>query len=242
MSTFLPATAGCPRCGHRFDVEMPLGLHAERVPALRDDILAGRLQRFTCPRCTHAVRTEPSLLYTDFDRRHWLVAVPHHALAWRGALAAQITGQFDTHMRHNCPAMVAEWADDFTVRLVFGYEGLRDKLVAFDAGLDDRLVEVLKWTLARDTGRVMPDAMIHLVAADDHALHFELFDHRDARDGKRATVPRARLDGIARQRARWAEQLPELFAGPIVEWRAPLWPDEPLPTDAAAPPALTPHH
>ncbi|MCB9541704.1 MAG: CpXC domain-containing protein [bacterium] len=235
MSTFLPASIACPRCGEAFQSEIAISVHAERMPELRHALLDDRFQQFTCPSCLFPVRVEPSLLYTDFGRDLWVVALRRDGIRHRGALAASVQAQFDRHMRENCAPMVRAWADDFTVRLVFGTEALREKLVLFDAGLDDRLVEALKWDLARRESLLAPDALFVVRAVDDATVHLL---HRSSPDEARGTVlavPRALLDAYAAEREQWAAALPSIFDGIVVDWRAPLWPDEPLPDAESGP-------
>lgn len=234
MSTFLPVTVTCPRCAGTFEGEVPIGLNAERMPALRHALLDDRFQRFTCVHCLHPVRVEPSLVYADFERRQWFAALPRGAFTHRSALAARVEQQFDHHMRVACAPMVRAWADDFTVRLVFGTEALREKLVAADAGLDDRLIEALKWDVARREGLVSPTASMWLRGVDDTTLHLRHIDAPDATEAAVLAVDRRRYAAIEADRAKWAAALPTLWGGIVVDWRAPLWPDEPLAAEADA--------
>src|SRR4029079_15944705 len=61
-----------------------------------------------------------------------------------------------------------------TRRLIFGLAALREKLITFDAGLDDRVVELLKIQLLRDLrGNFAADDYFHLVAVGGAELVFE---------------------------------------------------------------------
>ncbi len=93
------------------------------------------------------------------------------------------------------------------VRLVYGLAGLADKLRAWDAGLDDRVVELAKLSLVFELGTT--PTTIHLVSATD-----ELVFAVDSAD--RHAMPRTQYDEVVASAD--PARLDKLFEGPFVSW------------------------
>lgn len=65
----------------------------------------------------------------------------------------------------------------FKRRLVFGFAALREKLVLWDAGLDDRIVEAVKGDLLRQEGESPRDLVLRISAVlDGKHLLFGMFE------------------------------------------------------------------
>jgi hypothetical protein len=220
MSPFVAATIACA-CGERYPVRVANGLHVSQRPELRQQILDGTLHRFACPACGKTTQLDDMLAFTDFPRRQWFLVAPHHHLAQRKRYVDLAEQSFRTTMVDHAPPLVVEWSREMTRRVLFGLAALREKLVIGDAGLDDRVVELLKIQLVRDTGAEFSlDHYFHLVAVRGDDLVFE----RTHPDGeiRSFTVPRGLYDDLARHPdlARWiADAFPD---GLVIDHRAML--------------------
>src|ERR1041385_8123724 len=128
----------CPGCGAELTARVADGVHVDRNPALRDDILGRRLHRVVCPACRATTEVRRPFVYTDFGRRHFIqVAMPDELPrwdAWEAQLHRDVSRAFDRGSPH-----AHGLAEGLACRVVFGLEELRDKLVVWDAGLDDAL-------------------------------------------------------------------------------------------------------
>lgn len=231
MSTFIPSRIVC-RCGHGYDVEVANGLHISLRPDLRQQILDGTFHRFHCPACGMTTMVDALLSFTDFPRRQWFTVAPSTGMPWRRRWLAIARDSFQATMVNNAPEMVAGWGREMTRRLMFGLAALREKLVIGDAGLDDRVVELLKIQLVRDLRDTLSsDHYFHLVAVAGDDLVFE----RTHPDGliRAFPIPRGMYDALARA--------PELQAwidlafpdGLLIDHRAMLVPEADA-ADAAA--------
>ncbi|HTR49328.1 MAG TPA: CpXC domain-containing protein [Kofleriaceae bacterium] len=195
MSTFVPAKIAC-RCGETYPVEVANGLHISLRPDLRKQILDGEFHRFRCPRCATITQIDGLLAFTDFPRRQWFTVAPGNGLPWRKKWLALARESFETTMERNAPPMVVGWAREMTRRLIFGLASLREKLVIFDAGLDDRVVELLKIQLIRDShDDFSPARYFHLTEVRSDTLVLE----RAQPDGmvRAAPIPRVMYDALA---------------------------------------------
>ncbi len=142
MSTWEPREVACPACGASFDVPLLKGMHITRLPEVRAAIREGTFQVFACPSCAAPVGVERPTVYTDFENRQYLAVEPTGAddLAERVAAHAAV---FDACFLFG-PDVAAELGGGMTRRLVFGLRALREKVLAWDAGLDDRALEGVK--------------------------------------------------------------------------------------------------
>jgi hypothetical protein len=239
VSTTFPAELRCPKCATPFAVELFTNLHVTRAPERREAVLQGKFSIFPCPSCDGRIRLEPTMLYTDFERWRWYGVFPRSAIRHRTALVELVRKGFHENLEVAAPPMVREWAPKFAVRVVFGLASLRDKLLCEDHGLDDRALEVLKWMVLRESapGAIQPDSEVHLeeVRPDQLVIRIE------PPPGADGTVV-ARLLGV--DRARLAEAAPLIekigMGGDVVDWRAPLCPDEPLADPVGEPRVRTP--
>lgn len=149
MSTWVERGVHCPKCSRRFMMRLADGLHISRLPEVRRRVREGTFHQAACPSCGALVTAQVQTVYTDFERRHWLhVDLPSERSRWP-ELEAKALGGFDGAVRLGAPPMVRVLADSFRVRLVFGYPALREKILLWDADMDDGLVECLKLELIR---------------------------------------------------------------------------------------------
>jgi hypothetical protein len=144
VSTFVHVEIECPHCGAPFEVPILKGMHITRIPEYRTAILDRTFQVFSCPACAGTTRVEASTVYTDFDRYHY-VAVEESVAQDLGRAIAREQRRFDESFTLG-PPIANELAARMAAscRLVVGIEALREKLVIWDAGLDDRVVEAVK--------------------------------------------------------------------------------------------------
>src|SRR5512140_1883141 len=173
MSTFVPSLIRCP-CGEEYRVEVANGLHISLRPDIRRQIFDGTFHKFTCPACGMPTMVDRLLSFTDFPRRQWFTIAPSNGLPWRRKWLALADESFTAAMVEHAPPMVVGWSTEMTRRLMFGLASLREKLVIADAGLDDRVVELLKIQLIRDLRDTFsPDHYFHLTVVREAQLGFE---------------------------------------------------------------------
>jgi hypothetical protein len=233
MSTFVPSTIVC-KCGERYSVEVANGLHISLRPDLRQQILDGTFHRFFCPSCGMTAMIDATMSFTDFPRRQWFTVAPANGLPWRRQWLEIARTSFQATMVDNAPELVVGWGHEMTRRLMFGLAALREKLITSDAGLDDRVVELLKIQIVRDLrGELSPNHYFHLVAVEDDALVFE----RTHPDGiiRSFAIPRRIYEDLARD-----PELPKLIElafpdGLLIDHRAMLVPEADPAHTATAP-------
>jgi hypothetical protein len=180
MSTWNDVDVRCPHCGHSFVAQVASGLHISRLPAVRERIIEGRLHRFDCARCRGRVEVRVPLIYADFQRGHWIEVWPVDEIRrWR-ELAIACEASFHRVIERGAP-ILREQVKLFRVRIVFGYDELREKLLLWDAELDDVAIECVKLLAIRRD--------VSLVGPSDRLLVTKL-------DGDTVTIARYRGDVV----------------------------------------------
>lgn len=237
MSTWCTREVTCP-CGASFRAQVADGLHITRLPGVRRQILEGTFHRVRCPGCAEVREVQREFLYSDFDRLHWIRVCPPARTAEWSDLEAEVRDRFERTMVHAAPPMVRSWAPRFTTRLVFGYDQLAEKLHTFDAGLDDRDLELLKLeALRRHPELIVPGVQVLLrpPVAGDPRLVFEVRGRGDATCTP-LVCSRAALEEVAARRAAYAEAWPGLAGATFVHLDRVLYPalTEPGAREAAA--------
>jgi len=219
MSTFSQATLRC-RCGVEYVVDVADSVRAAARADLRAQILDGTFHRFACPQCGAVAQVDKLFAYTDFPRRQWFTVVPAASLARRSEWLALAERSFQAVFVERAAPVVTAWAPQFTRRVVFGLASLREKLLGFDAGLDDRRVEQLKVALV-EAGRLIyvADGYCHLVAVTADKLVFEWAAPGDA-GTSRAVVARSEYDALAGGGRDDVPAATPLFTTPVVDMRA----------------------
>jgi CpXC protein len=225
VSTFRSATIRC-RCRRDYQVDVADGLHISLRPDIRQAIMDGVFHRFACPHCGTVTIVEDLLSYTDFPRRHWFTVVPRNGIAHRRAWLDIAHASFQQTMVERASPLAMEWAPEMTRRLIFGLASLREKLLLFDAGLDDHAIEAMKLELLPAIGLgFSPDEHFHVVRLDGEEIWFA---HSHPQGGVfEMPVPRAMYRKVEGELGEMRATLPALFADIAVDYRVALIPEAP---------------
>lgn len=116
----------CNACGTPAHFTAWESLNASLNPELRQRLLDGELTRFDCPQCGASATVLYPLLYHDMERQFMIRLVSDEDCS-------------------DCRYMPRdEFMADYQLRFVSTVNQLIDKILIFDAGLDDRLLELGK--------------------------------------------------------------------------------------------------
>ncbi len=151
MSTFRPADVPCPGCGFALPTMVLRSVRIRLLPAVREDVLAGRHGRLTCPVCRTTIQVEVPCVYLDTVRGQYFgVALPSEE-ADAAAVRARHVASYDEAITAG-PPPAQQIGAGMHHRLVFGAAALREKLLLADAGIDDRCVEAAKLAMMAELG------------------------------------------------------------------------------------------
>jgi hypothetical protein len=206
-------------CGETLSVLIVESLNAERHPELREQVLDRSLHVFECDYCGKRTLVETPFLYFDFERRQLLGVHPVTEIAHARERSEELVEIYCQRLRDEAPALVRERAKDFLVRVCFGYEELREKLVIDDAGLSDLVVEALKCQLIGGDERLQASGLVTLrldAITAEGDLAFVADWMMPTTIPLRVVASRSAYEAIAATRATLLERIPGLASGPHV--------------------------
>jgi hypothetical protein len=213
MSTWFDEEVTCPACGATQTARLARGIHVSRAPEAREQVFERTFHRVTCKQCSVRFVAKRPFVYTDMDRKHWLqVALADERPRWPEleGLADQVFDRAFT----GSPLAEAQ-RDGFKIRLVFGLEELREKLVIWRAGLDDAIIEAVKLQMFALDPALSRAHRIVLDTIDERAGQAICFD-ADDQPTRTLEMPRKLVDDAHDDFERLRRYLPELFGGRFV--------------------------
>ena len=136
-------------CGARVETLCCQSLNAERHPELRDALLERKLHQFECAACGKILAVEKKLAYIDLGRRQFYSVATERDRKDERALIQDALAAWELAFGKHAPVSVGTLfaTHEFQVRLCFGLEELREKVIAKEAGIDDLALEILKGEL-----------------------------------------------------------------------------------------------
>lgn len=162
------------RCGARLTVLVAQSINGGRHPPMREAVLKGKLHRYKCAACGNEFTLDRQFLYVDFERGQFLAVYPLKDLAQAEVCAREAAQVYDELPVSNPSFPLGHFKRKFLVRVCFGVDELREKLLVDEAGMSDLALEELKCqVLPTHQGfRDSEVVTLWLVGMDDDFLHF----------------------------------------------------------------------
>lgn len=206
----------CP-WGHPCELEVPSQLPVA-WPDARASILEGRLGRTRCPTCGRDFVLDQSLNYVDPLRGH-CIRVQRRSEVGTFRQWEQIAPTIQDELVGK--AGEAGLTSPPLFRLVFGLGQLREKLLLWEAGLDDRLVEIAKlenlagpnFALARAG---LFDLELVKIELSEWRLRFQANTMPPSGEGERVFLSLERYEACRALEAHYRTERPEIFEAPFV--------------------------
>jgi hypothetical protein len=204
------------------EVELHESINVKIDPDLKQQLMMNKVNMVTCPQCELAFRVDKPLLYSDPDRRlliYWFPAAD---------------GKFEEGEEQ-----FADWLRDMgrvlpeglrapDVHLVFTRTELVERIFLKEAGLDERIIEYIKYLIySKNAGKMDPANKIVLFNAQDsteEALRFVVQDVETRQFESMLEYGRDAYKALIEafgQEEKTADLL-ELFPGPYISARAAL--------------------
>ncbi len=133
MPTQINRDVGCPGCGAAVHTQMWPGVCAQGNPGLRESLLEESMFDWQCPECGYRAQFVYPCLYHDREKKFMVYLVPNGS-----------SGEFR-------PVDVGEKFPQLAgvkKRVVSTPAEMKEKILIFEAGLDDFAVELVKYALA----------------------------------------------------------------------------------------------
>jgi transcription elongation factor Elf1 len=214
----------CPQCGHEQKVELYDSINVTQQPKLKVALFENRLNRVLCQSCEASFRVDKPLLYHDPDRNiliHWMpdVAVSRE----------EILDEFDRSMEELRAALPAD-IEPPRVRLVFTRAELVELVFIIEAGMEERVVEYIKYTIhMQNMKRVPPMEKQLLLNVQDSTADELLFAIQNAATFELEDVlryPRQAYRSVREMYRKNPDEFTDLFPGPYISARSALMAEE----------------
>lgn len=210
----------CPRCQQEQKVELYDSINVSQQPELKTALFENRLNRIQCESCGASFRIDKPLLYHDPDRNiliHWM---PDTAVS-----REEILDEFDKSMEELRTAL-PEDIEPPRVRLVFTRAELVELIFIIEAGMEERVVEFIKYTIhTRNMKRVPPAEKQLLLNVQDSTPDELLFAVQNTETFELEEVlryPRQAYNQIRDVYRLDPLELNDLFPGPYISARNAL--------------------
>ncbi len=142
--------ATCPNCGKHCGLDIWNTITATLEPDARLALLNGQLFIHTCPDCDTPNRMDYSTIYNDPERGFMINYVNNQNDYNEGI--RMLNGLMDPENSDE-----NSLARSYIYRMVTSQNALREKVLIFENGLDDRIIEMVKVLLLIDMHKKMPD-------------------------------------------------------------------------------------
>jgi len=210
----------CPKCDHSQNVELYDSINVAQEPELKKALFENRINRVVCVECAASFRIDKPVLYHDTDRNiliHWM---PDNVVS-----RDKILDEFDKSMEELRDAL-PEGVEHPRVRLVFDRVELIELIFMVEAGMDERVVEFIKYTIhTQNTKRLPPDKKQLLLNVQDSTADELLFAIRDVETTELEDILRYSREayrGVQKMYRDHPDEFMDLFPGPYINARATL--------------------
>ncbi len=127
----------CPSCGQLHDVTVWNSVTVDDSPDLKKDLLGGRLNMFTCSSCSYRALMPTPMLYHDKAKKLLISFSPCDDEALKKRMYSNICEKSKES------GELKEF-EGYNLRYVCEYNSLLEKILIFDALLNDKAIEVIK--------------------------------------------------------------------------------------------------
>lgn len=211
MSTWTESSVTCPSCAVSTSMHVATSVHITRVPEVRVAVLDRSLHRSVCT-CGQRIVIDVAFTYVDVERGHWLQVEPVRRRPEWSTVEADAMRALARSLDLTSP-IISGLAESARRRVVFGLEELREKLIVWDAGIDDGLLECMKLRAWIDEPSLMRAPLVADRITDDGGLELVT---RDEQPVRRFAVSASTVDRALDEQPSLEARYPELFRGGFV--------------------------
>lgn len=129
----------CPKCGKKQECLIWDTINTERDEGMKEKVRSGKMLEAHCPECGVDFLLNYSFLYQEMESHEMIyVCVDDTSEEGMKEAFANLYAQQEKRREADLEG------EDMTCRIVHSYNELKEKLLIADAGLDDRIVEIIK--------------------------------------------------------------------------------------------------
>ncbi len=225
MSISRTVNITCPSCGTQQDVQLYDAITVDAEPQLKDALMHNQLNRVDCADCELSFRVDLPMLYNDPANKiliHW---IPENEETPR----EQVLEEFDRAMEH-MNSLLPDDVEVPSVRLVLTRVELVELIFLIEAGLNQRVVEYVKYSIyTRNLEKIDPHKVRLLLNVQDSPEEELCFVQQNVQTlelGGILRYGRAAYESLCELFEETPEEFLDMFPGPCISARNLLLEDE----------------
>jgi hypothetical protein len=173
----------CPKCQQDQSVELYESINVQTSPDLKKRLMANQMNTVTCEQCALTFRVDKPLLYHDPKRRFMIYQIP------MGENAVEDGEREFTESLGRLSSLMPKDIQAPDVSLVFSRTELVERIFLRDAGLNERIIEYIKYMIyTRNAGKINPARKILLFDVEDSTPEALCFVVQDVESKKLESV------------------------------------------------------
>lgn len=133
MSSCKHHTITCPKCGAQGEFTAWDSVNVDIMPEMKEKVISGELFRWACPVCGESFTVPYPMLYHDMTKQ----IMVYHLLRRGNPSDSRVVNMLGRS------GLMA----NYTLRSAYSLDDFREKIAQMDSGLDDRVLEFLKYYL-----------------------------------------------------------------------------------------------
>ncbi len=225
MSISRTVNITCPSCGTQQDVQLYDAITVDAEPQLKDALMHNQLNRVDCADCELSFRVDLPMLYNDPANKiliHW---IPENEETPR----EQVLEEFDRAMEH-MNSLLPDDVEVPSVRLVLTRVELVELIFLIEAGLNQRVVEYVKYSIyTRNLEKIDPHKVRLLLNVQDSPEEELCFVQQNVQTlelGGILRYGRAAYESLCELFEETPDEFLDMFPGPCISARNLLLEDE----------------
>lgn len=162
----------CPKCSHLNEVTVWSSITSDDSQDLKKDLLGAKINMFKCDNCSHTALLPNPLLYHDKSKKLMISFTPCNDSSKKEQLYANIkeTSKKSDELKNLM---------DYNLRFVTNYDTILEKILIFDNGLHDKVIEVLKVLILTQEPEKANDRIAVFGKYEDDYIEFLIRDKKE---------------------------------------------------------------
>lgn len=162
----------CPKCGQLTETTVWNSITVKDSPDLKKDLLEGRVNFFVCGTCGYRALMPNAMLYHDEDKKLLFSFSPCNSPVKAQEL-------FDKVKENAEQSGELQKLDGYNLRFITNINDLMEKVITFDLGLNDKVVEVIKLMILAQDPEKSDQRECRLGKKADDKLEFMIRDKKE---------------------------------------------------------------
>lgn len=225
MSISRTVNITCPSCGKQQDVRLYDAVNVDTDPELKDALMQNQLNRVECPDCELSFRVDKPVLYNDPKLKMLIHWVPESDEMDREAILEEFEQSLE-----KMNSMMTDGMEVPEVRLVMSRVELVELIFLLEAGLNQRVVEYVKYSVfTRNLEKIDPNKfrlLLNVEDSTDEEFCFVMQDVQSQTLGELLRYGRSSYNSMVELYKENPDEFTDMFPGPYISARELLIEDQ----------------